>query len=111
MKRFLMITLASMAFGVAAMPVYANDAHHPKTEAQKSYAVKGEVVAVDKVAGEVKLKHEAAPELGWSAATMNFVVADKSLLENLKVGDKVNFEITKDHLTGQFVIRALQAIE
>ena len=95
MKRFLMSALACAAFGTTAMPVYADDAHHLKAEAQKSYAVKGEVLAVDKAAGKVQLKHEAIPELGWPAMTMFFPVADKAQLHTLKVGDRVQFRFVQ----------------
>lgn len=63
MKKLLISVFAFMVFGISNTPIFANDAHHPKAEAQKSYAVKGEVVDMDKAAGEVKLKHEAIPEL------------------------------------------------
>lgn len=95
MKRFLMVVAALAAFSITTLPVQANDAHHPKAEAQKSYAVKGEVVAMDKAAGKVKLKHEAVPELDWPAMTMLFQVADKAQLDTLKAGDQVNFEFVK----------------
>ena len=95
MKRFLIVTLACIAFGAKTMPVYANDAHHPKADAQKSYAVKGEVVIVDKVAGKVKLKHEAIPEFDWPAMAMFFAVADKSQLDVLKAGDQVKFKLVR----------------
>ncbi|MFY9326813.1 MAG: copper-binding protein [Georgfuchsia sp.] len=64
-------------------------------EAQKSHTVNGEVVAVDKAASKVKLKHEAVPELQWPAMTMFFAVADKSQLAVLKPGDQVKFEFVK----------------
>lgn len=89
-----MITLTCIAFG-AIMPIYANDAHHPQAAVQKSYAVKGEVVVVDKATGKVKLKHEAIPELDWPAMTMFFQVADKSQLDVLRAGDQVEFEFVK----------------
>ena len=95
MKRFLIITLACIAFGATTMPIYANDAHHPKTDVQKSYVVKGEVVDVDKAAGKVKLKHEAIPELDWPTMTMFFAVSDKALLDAIKVGDQVKFEFIR----------------
>lgn len=95
MKRLMMIALAGAAFGAAAMPVSASDAHHPKAEAQKSYAVKGEVLAVDQAAGKVKLKHQAVPELGWPGMTMFFPVADKAQLDRLKVGDRVEFRFVQ----------------
>ena len=95
MKRLMMIALASAVFGAAGLPVYANDAHHPKAEAQKSYGVKGEVLVLDKAAGKVELKHEAVPELGWPGMTMFFPVADKSQLDGLKVGDQVDFQFVQ----------------
>lgn len=91
MQRFLMVVAAIAAFSITTLPVQADDSHHPKAEAQKSYAVKGEVVAVDKVGGKVKLKHEAVPQLGWPAMTMFFPVADKAQLDALKAGDQVDF--------------------
>lgn len=96
MKRFLLVVAAIAAFSITMQPVQANDSHHAKAEAQKSYAVKGEVVAVDKVGGKVKLKHEAIPELDWPAMTMFFPVADKAQLDALKAGDQVNFEFVKN---------------
>jgi Cu(I)/Ag(I) efflux system protein CusF len=95
MKKFLITALAFAAFGIAAVPAYADDAHHPKTEAQKSYAAKGEVIAVDKAAGKVKLKHEAIAELEWPAMTMFFAVADKAQLDVLAAGARVEFQFVK----------------
>jgi Cu(I)/Ag(I) efflux system protein CusF len=110
MKRFLIMTLACIAFGGATIFVYANDAHHPKADVQKSYAVKGEVVVVDKDTGKVKLKHEAIPELDWPAMTMFFSVADKSQLDNLVVGDQVEFQLVKSS-DGVPVITQIKSIK
>ena len=94
MKR-LMIALTFAAFGAATMPSYAGDAHSAKTEAQKSYAAKGEVIELDQAAGKVKLKHQAVPALGWPGMTMFFPVADKAQLARLKVGDRVAFRFVQ----------------
>ena len=91
MKRILTIILASLAFATAISAVYANDTQHPRAEAQKTYTVKGEVVAIDKTAGKVKLKHEAVPALEWPAMTMFFPVADRTQLDTLQVGAAVEF--------------------
>ncbi|WP_246590992.1 copper-binding protein [Georgfuchsia toluolica] len=89
----MMIMFACALFGATATSVYAGDGHHhAMAEAQKSHAVKGEVVAVDKAASKVKLKHAAVPELKWPAMTMFFAVTDKSQLEGLNAGDRVSFE-------------------
>lgn len=95
MKKLLISAALLMALGIAATPIYADDAHHPKAGAQKSYTVKGEVVAIDQTAGKAKLKHEAVPELDWPAMTMFFKVADQSQLDAVKIGDQVEFEFTK----------------
>lgn len=109
-----MAVISASIVGLIATPIYAADtheSHHAGEGAQKSYAAKGEVVSIDQDAGKVKLRHEAIPELGWSAMTMNFAVADKGLLDGLEPGDKVSFEIAKDPSTGQYVIRTLQAVK
>jgi len=95
MKKLLISTFALAAFGVAAVPASADDPHPPKAEAQKSYAAKGEVMAVDKAAGKVKLKHEAIAELEWPAMTMFFAVADKAQLDALSAGTRVEFQFVK----------------
>lgn len=95
MKRTLISLAAFALLGIAVTPIYADDAHHPKAESQKSYTVKGELIAVDKTSGKVKLKHEAVPELDWPAMTMFFPVADKSQLDALKTGDRVKFEFVQ----------------
>jgi len=95
MKKLLISAFALAVFGIAAVPAYADDAHHPQAAAQKTYTAKGEVVAVDKAAGKVKLKHEAIPELEWPAMTMFFAVADKAQLEALDAGTRVEFQFAK----------------
>lgn len=95
MKKVLITAFALAAFGIAVVPGYADDARQPRAEAQKSYAAKGEVVAVDKAAGKVKLRHEAVPELKWPAMTMFFAVADKARLDTLKAGARVEFQFVK----------------
>jgi Cu(I)/Ag(I) efflux system protein CusF len=113
MKTFLISVITASTVGLVAIPIYANDAHHPKAEleTQQSYAATGEVVAIDKDASKVKLRHEAISELGWPAMTMNFAVTDKSQLDELQAGDKVNFEIVKDQSTGQYVITTMQLVK
>lgn len=91
MKMNLIIAVACVVLGGAAISAVADDSHHPKAEAQKSYAAKGAVVAVDKAASRVQLKHDPVPQLKWPGMTMFFSVADKSQLDTLKVGDPVDF--------------------
>jgi Cu(I)/Ag(I) efflux system protein CusF len=80
---------------LAVAPVYANDAHHQAADNQKSYSAKGEVVAMGSASSKIKLKHDPVPELKWPGMTMFFNVADKSLLDTVKIGDQVEFEFVK----------------
>jgi Cu(I)/Ag(I) efflux system protein CusF len=53
------------------------------------------VKAVDPAMGKVTLAHAPIKSLKWPAMTMGFSVKDKSLFDKLKVGQKVDVEITK----------------
>ena len=103
MKRILFSVVALAMLSIAATPIYANDAHPPKVEAQKNYIAKGEVVAIDKAAGKVKLKHEAIPELDWPAMTMFFPVAEKAQLDAVKFGDHVKFQFVNANGSGPLI--------
>lgn len=52
----------------------------------------GTVEAVDPVAGTLKIKHGPVASLSWPSMTMDFVVSDKALLNNVKSGQQIEFE-------------------
>ncbi|MFN3809041.1 MAG: copper-binding protein [Roseateles asaccharophilus] len=54
--------------------------------------VPGEVRKVDLAKGLVVLRHGDIPNLAMPPMTMGFDVADKKMLDGLKVGDKVQFQ-------------------
>lgn len=53
------------------------------------------VQKIDRANGKVTLAHEAVQSLNWPAMTMGFTVKQKSLLEKLTVGKKVNVEFVQ----------------
>lgn len=53
----------------------------------------GKIIGVDAVSGSVTLEHEAIPAVKWDAMTMSFTTTDPSMLEDLKVGDTVVFDL------------------
>ncbi len=55
----------------------------------------GVVKAVDSSEGMVTLAHGPVKSLKWPAMTMNFIVKDKRLFDNLTVGKKVKVEFIK----------------
>ncbi|MCX7587794.1 copper-binding protein [Phenylobacterium sp. 58.2.17] len=53
----------------------------------------GVVTAIDKTAGTITLDHGPIAEAKWPAMTMAFKATPPSLLDTVKVGDKVAFDL------------------
>jgi len=53
----------------------------------------GKVVDLDIKTNHITLNHEPIAELGWPSMTMGFKVKDSKQLNNLKVGDEVEFDL------------------
>lgn len=60
----------------------------------------GKVTAIDKSAGTITLDHGPIAEANWPAMTMAFKAAP-TLIDSVKVGDQVNFELKLDGSAGQ----------
>jgi len=69
----------------------AQGAHKQGTVHKTSAVVK----AVDPVNSKVTLDHDQVKTLNWPAMTMTFGVKEKSLLDKLAVGKKVDVEFTQ----------------
>jgi Cu/Ag efflux protein CusF len=61
-----------------------------------NYNGKGVVTKIDMKLGSVELNHEDIPGV-MAAMKMEFYVIDKSLLNGLKIGDKVDFVLEYKH--------------
>lgn len=64
--------------------------------------IKGEVVKIDKPAGKITLKHGPIKKLDMDSMTMVFRVADPSMLDKVKAGDKIEFEA--DRVNGAITV-------
>jgi RND family efflux transporter MFP subunit len=58
--------------------------------------------------GNVSITHEPIPSLKWPAMTMDFALANPSLVANVKPGSAIDFEIV-ERGQGEWVITKLQA--
>ncbi|HET7868422.1 MAG TPA: copper-binding protein [Burkholderiaceae bacterium] len=99
MKLSVLIVAAVLGASTAA---HSQQATAPQAAASVATAMsEGEVRRVDKEQGKLTLKHGPIANLEMSAMTMVFKVADRKLLDGLKVGDKVRFaaENVNDVLT------------
>jgi len=93
-KRIGIITL--LMVGVASLPLAAQPMAGMETQKkteQASHQGTGKVVSVDRTRLRIKLAHEPIKSLGWSAMMMDFSVAKASLLDGIKEGDAVRFEL------------------
>jgi Cu(I)/Ag(I) efflux system periplasmic protein CusF len=52
----------------------------------------GQILEIDKSAGEITIRHGYLPELSMDPMSMIFVVADPALLDRVKTGDRVKFK-------------------
>ncbi|WP_295754473.1 copper-binding protein [Undibacterium sp.] len=99
MKNLKSLLLVTLAVG-ALQTVYAAD--HPtetKTDPAASIAsmdmTEGEVKKIDKSVSKITLKHGDIKNLDMPGMTMVFKVKDPTVLDTLKVGDKVKFRAEK----------------
>lgn len=53
----------------------------------------GKITSIDAKAGTVTIDHQAIPAVGWDAMSMGFTTTDPAMLNGLKVGDAVTFEL------------------
>lgn len=69
----------------------------------------GVIKSIDVKTAMITLNHQAIKELNWPPMSMGFKVADPKLLDGLKVGQKVAFELksqgTKEVVTAITVVK------
>lgn len=93
-------------FGVANKPAAAPAASDPAPKVAGHHA-QGTVDSVDLKEGTVTLSHGPVASLKWPAMTMEFKVANASLLKDLKPGAKVNVEFV-ERQPGEWVITSVK---
>lgn len=81
----------------AAEPAATPMADMPMTPAAPAQAGPimgmGKITAIDAKAGTVTIDHQAIPAVGWDAMSMGFTTTDPMMLNDLKIGDAVTFEL------------------
>ena len=80
----------------SSQPAAARSSPRPASAAPTTkdgiYRGKGKVTKINEQAPSIELNHEDIPGL-MPAMVMEFYVSDKSLLDKIKLGDTVNFQI------------------
>lgn len=110
MRQLASILIAALA--AASYPVVGQDksdahsAHHPAAAASAEMA-SGEVRRIAKDTNKITLRHGEIKSLDMPPMTMVFNVRDPKLLDQVKVGDKVQFAVEKAP-DGAFVVTEIK---
>jgi Cu(I)/Ag(I) efflux system periplasmic protein CusF len=101
------------AAAVFMLPVHAQSDHHGHAAAPAAKSPsgegEGEVRKVDKEGKKITLKHGPIKNLDMPAMTMVFLAADPSLVDKVKVGDKVRFVATNPG--GKLTVTDIQPVK
>ena len=98
MKKWIGI-IALLLVGMTSLPLAAQPMAGVETQKeteQNSPQGTGKVVSVDRAKLRIKLAHGPIKTLGWSAMVMDFSVTKAALLNGIKEGDAVQFELGKN---------------
>lgn len=92
MKSAYLMLLALCAVGAEAQPAPPAPAR-PASSAAAATLATGEVLEIDVKERRVLVKHGPIPSIGMDAMTMEFLVPDRKLLQQLKPGDHIRFGV------------------
>lgn len=106
-RRTFAVTAALLFAALALPPTHAAESKMPAADATHRGA--GIVKEIKAAENKIKIDHGPIQSLGWGGMTMFFDVSERRLLENLKPGDKVAFDIGRDK-NGRFVITGMTRI-
>jgi Cu(I)/Ag(I) efflux system periplasmic protein CusF len=101
MKRQVAVLAAvALSLGFDSAAIAQSAGHETKSEgAHESQApthnASGTVTKIDRIASKVTISHGPVQSLKWPAMTMNFLVRDKTLLDRLPAGKKIDFEFVQ----------------
>lgn len=106
-KRILAITALSMGIMLPMSSMAQMAVDHSKSGAPMAVSMtEGEIRKVDMDAGKVTIKHGDIKHLEMPGMTMVFTAKDKSILSNLKPGEKVEFMVVQE--SGKFFVTEIK---
>lgn len=84
MKKIIVAAVTALSLGLS-VPALAQTGHSS-----------GEVRKINKDAGKITIKHGPIEGMDMPGMTMVFRAKDPSLLDKVKVGDKIDFTVTQE---------------
>ena len=96
-KTIIAASMTVLALGASMAPVQANAEGTFVTQtlrlvANPTHHGVGTVTAIDRKGKRVELKHGPIKSIGWMGMKMFFAVDDRELLDEIEVGDTVDFD-------------------
>jgi Cu(I)/Ag(I) efflux system protein CusF len=108
-SHLLLIAVCLMASVSSQAQTPASTAAPSQTVAVPAGTTEGEVRKVDKDAQKLTLRHGPIVNLDMPAMTMVFRVADATMLDRVKPGDKVRFKA--ENVGGQYTVTAIEPLK
>lgn len=107
-KTYMTSLIIASSIGFMPIPSQAEPSHMMSSNAtaetsSDTHYGKGEVLTIDKKMQKIKLAHGPIQSLNWGPMQMFFFVEKPELLNDIKVGDTVNFSFIKAE-NGRFVV-------
>ena len=99
----------SSGLAMAASDSQAAPSRTSSSSAASTKLTAGEVRKIDTEQGKLTIKHESIENLQMPGMTMVFKAADPTMLQKLKVGDKIEFAAEKAN--GAIVVTAIKAAQ
>ncbi|MCD6671795.1 MAG: copper-binding protein [Burkholderiaceae bacterium] len=101
--------LLGLPFGSAALAqTHHHDSGHAPTSSDSTRQADGTVRKVDTTTGKLTIAHGPLEGLGMPSMTMAFRVAERAMLEIVKVGDKIRF--VPAQVGGELVVIGLEVV-
>jgi Cu(I)/Ag(I) efflux system protein CusF len=96
MRAFPIMAIAASL--IASAPALAQSMANMPGMAQPTPAKKGQgtgvITAIDAKANTLTIRHGPIPAVGWPAMTMTFKASPPALLKDLRVAEKIGFDVT-----------------
>lgn len=118
MKKLTLVLIPALFASVMSMPATAANMDNmagmkmdtTKTVTGKTYHGVGVINSINLNKAKVNITHEAIASLDWPAMTMSFKVMDPQVLSSLRLGEKIEFELSKQP-KGQYVLTKISPIK
>jgi len=102
----LSILLLATAPAVTLAGTHSHDMNRAEMHASaRSHSGQGVVNKVDLQSNKANLTHGPIPSLGWPGMTMGFKVKDTAVLQGIKPGQRVTFEVVNEGPKQYFLTR------